>query len=345
MKRRTVLGAGLGGLALSATAVSAQSRIPLSIVTDMPERAEGLARRVSAASAGRIAISVREAPASDAPGFLDAAGSGRVDGFVAYEDAFIADNPAYALFSAMPGGMSPSECEGWCEVADGTFFRDILGEEHGVKTFAFGDDGPMPLWSKEPLRGLSSLTSARIGTRGMGLQAYREMGAGSVEDITQARARDLRRFDLIEGMSYSEMAERELLGVFTHAVAPNAIRPMSTRAFGINLAKWQGMSPEDQTLLERCVTAEHGAIRAKAKHDNALTMRQVDGQVSSDAMPDDIWNAQIAAANALMGKMFDAGNTAADAADAYLYFLADVAGWSEIGEVAYFNGRKEVLSQ
>jgi hypothetical protein len=43
--------------------------------------------------------------------------------------------------------------------------------------------------------------------------------------------------------------------------------------------------------------------------------------------------------------MFDAGDFAADAADAYLYYIGDVAGWSEIGETAYFLGRKEALSQ
>jgi hypothetical protein len=80
-------------------------------------------------------------------------------------------------------------------------------------------------------------------------------------------------------------------------------------------------------------------------HNNVVTLAQAGSDITAHEMPQDIWDAQIAAANTVLANMFDAGDNAADAADAYLYFIADVAGWSEIGETAYFLGRKEALSQ
>jgi hypothetical protein len=91
--------------------------------------------------------------------------------------------------------------------------------------------------------------------------------------------------------------------------------------------------------------AEHGTQRALAMHNNVQAISAAAETLITHDMPQDIWDAQIAGSNRILSAMFDAGDQAADAADAYLYFIRDVAGWSEIGETAYFLGRKEALSQ
>lgn len=344
MKRRTLLGTGLGAMVVAGAPARAQSAVALSLITDRPALAQALADRVARTSGGAVQITVQSSPSSDAAGFLAAVTAGDADMYFSAEEAFIETNAAFGIFSSMPGGMSPSELESWVQVADGRFMWDILGEEYGVKCFMAGDDGPMPIWSKAPISGLGDLTSGRVGSVGLGANVMRALGASDVADI-RASGVDLASLDAFEGLNVAQMAETRLLGTFPYMTTPNAGRPASALSVGLNLDTWNGMSPENQMLIERCIMAEHGNNRAKAMHDSALALQAAGGAVTAQAMPQDIWDAQISASNSTMLDIIETGDLGADIGDAYLFFIGDVAGWSEIGEAAFFLGRQGVLTQ
>ncbi|MEJ6403575.1 hypothetical protein [Yoonia sp. 2307UL14-13] len=341
MKRRTLLGAGLASASVLAVPATAQNRLALSLVTDRPDAANALAERVAKVSSDRITIEVAASDAADAAGFLDGVSGGGSDMYLTSSDAFVARNPAFGLFAAMPGGMSASELESWVLVADGRFMLDLLGEEFGIKAFIAGDDGAMPIWSRAPLQGLSDLIGGTVVSAGLGLNVLTEMGVGNTVDVMSAT--DLGGATAIEGLSITQMAAAGLLETFPHMATPNAGRPSAMLNLGVNITTWSNLPESDRMLLERCIMAEHSTQRALALHRNVTAI--ADATVTAQAMPQDIWDAQITAANAVMTGMFDAGDVAADTADAYLYFISDVAGWSEIGETAYFLGRKQALSQ
>ncbi len=344
MKRRTLLGTGLGVMAVAGTTAHAQSAVALTLVTDRPAAAQALADRVARTSGGTIQITVQTAPASDAAGFLSTVSSGGADMYLSAEEAFVDTNAAFGIFSSMPGGMSPSELESWVLVADGRFMWDILGEEYGIKSFMAGDDGPMPIWSKAPLSGAGDLTGSKVGSVGLGVNVMRAMGASDVSDIRISGV-DVASLDAFEGLNVAQMAAAGLLGTFPHMTTPNAGRPASALSVGFNLGTWDALSETDQLLLDRCIMAEHGLNRAKAMHDSATALQAAGNAVTSHEMPQDIWNAQITASNATMLEIIESGDLGADVGDAYLYFIGDVAGWSEIGETAFFLGRKGALSQ
>lgn len=343
MKRRTLLSAGLGIATVAATPVVAQDKMVLSLLTDRPDPATALAVRIAALSDGQITVDVRATGPETAASFLDDVSDGGADMYLTSQDAFVSRNPAFGLFSAMPGGMSASELESWIVVSDGRFMWDFLGEEIGVKSFIAGDDGAMPMWSRAPITGLSDLSSGPVGSTGLGLQVLAEMDVRKVVDVMSGT--DVSSLVALEGFSPAQMAELDLLSDFPHMTTPNAGRPSATLSVGINLSRWGALSEADQHLIERCITAEHGTQRALAMHKNVVTLAQAGSAVTAYEMPQDIWEAQIAGANVVLASMFDAGDAAADAADAYLYFIRDIAGWSEIGETAYFLGRKQALSQ
>lgn len=344
MKRRTLLGTGLGVMAVAGAPARAQSAVALSLITDRPAAAQSLADRVARTSGGTVQINVQSVPASDAAGFLATVSSGDADMYLSAEEAFIDTDAAFGIFSSMPGGMSPSELESWIQVADGRFMWDILGEEYGVKCFMAGDDGPMPIWSKAPLSGAGDLIGGPVGSVGLGVNVMRAMGASDVTDI-RASDPDLATLDAFEGLNVAQMAAAGLLDTFPHMTTPNAGRPASALSIGFNLGTWQGLTAEIQTLLERCIMAEHGSNRAKAMHDSAVALQAAGTAITSHEMPQDIWNAQINASNATMLEIIESGDLGADVGDAYLYFIGDVAGWSEIGETAFFLGRKGALTQ
>ncbi|MEP4198372.1 MAG: hypothetical protein ABJL99_22345 [Aliishimia sp.] len=344
MKRRTLLGTGLGAMVVAGTPAKAQSAVALSLITDRAAPAQALADRVARASGGSITINVQTAPSTDAAGFLSSVSSGSTDMYLSAEEAFISTNAAFGIFSSMPAGMSSSELESWILVADGRFMWDLLGEEYGVKCFMAGDDGPLPIWSKAPLSGAGDLTGAKVGSVGLGVNVMKAMGAANVTDI-RASGVDISSLDAFEGLNVAQMAEAGLLGTFPHMTTPNAGRPASALSAGFNLAKWDGLSEEEQILLERCIMAEHGVNRAMAMHESALALQQAGSGVTDHEMPQDIWDAQVSASNTVMLDIIESGNLGADVGDAYLYFIGDVARWSEIGETAFFLGRKGALSQ
>jgi TRAP-type mannitol/chloroaromatic compound transport system substrate-binding protein len=344
MKRRTLLGTGLGVMAVAGSTARAQDAVTLSMVTDRPEAGRALAARLAAVTGGAIQISVTESAATEAAGFLETVSSGGADMYLSAEEAFIDTNPAFGIYSAMPGGMGPSELEGWLSAGDGRFLLDLMGEEYGVKSFMIGDDGPMPMWSKAPLSGLGDLTGAAVGSIGLGVLALRAMGVSNVVDI-RAQDVDLASLDAFEGLSVSQMDAEGLLATFPHMTTPNAGRPSSALSVGINLATWNALSDADKSLLERSIIAEHGMNRTITMHDSAVALQAAGAAITNHMMPDDIWDAQIAAANQVMSDIFASSNLGADVADGYLYFIGDVAGWSEIGETAFVEARKGALAQ
>lgn len=343
MKRRTLLGAGLGVATVAAAPAIAQDQLSLSLVTDRTDAASALAARIAAMSGGRISLEVSVSGSDAAPGFLDSVSSGDVDLYLTAQDAFVPRNPAFGLFSAMPGGMTSSELESWIWVADGRLMWDLLCEEFGIKSFMVGDEGAMPMWSQAPITGLADLKAGPVGSTGLGLQLLKEMGIPDVVDVMSGA--DLTTLVAFDGLTVAQMASSGLLSKFPHMTTPNAGRPSAMLSVGVNLSRWSKLSEADQLLIERCFMAEHGTQRALSLHNNIVALNDPASTVSTHEMPADIWDAQIAGANVVLSKMFDANDAAADAANAYFYFISDVAGWSEIGETAYFLGRKEALSQ
>ena len=344
MKRRTLFGAGLGTMAVAGTRTQAQSVPTLTLLTDRTTAAQSLADRVARTSGGTIQINVQEKPSTDASTFLSTVSSGGADMYLSAEEAFVGTDPIFGIFSSMPGGMSSSELEAWILVADGRYMWDIVGEEYGVKGFMVGDDSALPIWSKAPLTDVGGLNGAQVGSVGIGTKIMRAMGATTVSDI-RFDSVDFAALDAFDGLSAAQMDAAGLLEVFPHMTTPNAGRSASMLSVGFNLSFWDGLSEADQFLLERCIMAEHGMNRAKSIHDNALALQKAGSGVSTHEMPQDIWNAQIQASNAVMSEIIDSGDLGADVGDAYLYFIGDVARWSEIGETAFFLGRKEALSR
>lgn len=345
---RTGLRAGLGGAAAAAGATAlavpalAQGGLRLTLVTDRAAAGTALSARLDAASGGRMTLEVLERPASERAGFLSAVGGGEADLYLGAEDAFVDVDAGFGLLGAMPGGMGPSELEGWIAVGDGQRLWDALSAEHGVKAFLAGDDGPQPIWSKAPVEGLSDLAAGPVGSTGLGLAALRAMGVEAVD--IHAPGTDLSALAALEGLSAADMARADLLGTFPNMTAPSAGRPMSARSAGIALERWEGLDAADRLTLERALQAENGVSRSMALEASARAMRENAGAVRIAEMPQEVWDAQIAAAEAIMLGMLEADAARADMADAYLYFLADVAGWSEVGEAAFFLGRNRALT-
>ena len=345
MERRTFI-AGLagGGVAAAAAApAAAQGQRRLKLVTDRPEAALRLAARVGAASAGRLALDVAPLPSGAGPLMRAAVAAGEHDAYLGAEAMFADQEPALALFAAMPAGMSSSEVESWISAADGGQMWDMVNESAGIRAMLAGDDGPLPLWSREPLDASSGTGGLKgpVATYGAGIRMAEMAGAGAID--LAAGAGTAEAF-AVEGMSVAQMMASGLHESFPFMTAPGLSFPSSTVALGVSAASWEALPEADRFALSVAAAAHNAAERALSAFKNARALVNASGALRVGETPDAVWAAGRDAAETLLGEIEATGPAAMDAGGAYRYFLTDVAGWSEIGEASYFEGRKRALS-
>ena len=341
MERRTFIAgfAGGGAAATLAAPALAQGRQRLALVTDRPEAALRLAARVGAASAGRLGLDVAPLPEGAGPLMRAAVAAGEHDAYLGAEAMFASQEPALALFSAMPAGMAPSELEAWISAADGGAMWNLVNEGAGIRAMLAGDDGPLPLWTREPVDGAG--LKGPVATFGAGIRMAEMSGAGAVD--LSAGADPSGAFAL-EGLSVAQMMASELRESFPFMAAPGLSFPSSTVALGVSAAAWAEMPADARFALELAAAAHNAAERSLATFDNARALVNASGSLRVAEAPEALWTAGRAAAEDLLGEIEATGPAALEAGGAYRYFLADAAGWSAIGEASYFEGRKRALS-
>jgi len=343
MTRRNFLKQSIGGSALLslATPAVAQSATVLRLLSTDEAAAATLAGLISAASGDAITVETTLVPMADAATMLDRVTAGEADMCLTGLDRFLAKNMAFGLFASMPFGMSTSELEGWIYASDGGDILAMLGEDNAVSFRFAGDAGIKPMWSKAPLSDLAGLQGSAVGSSGLGMANLTQIGVQNVVDINDP-ATDLAALDVIDGMTAVALAENGLADAFTNVTISNPNTPSGVLTLAIANSVFDGMSDGQQVLLERACSAALAHGHAKHFHDDATAMAAQ--SASAADMPEDIWRALSEGAQEVLTTIFDEGNVQAGAVDAYVYFLTDIAGWSEIGEAAFYTGRKQLSS-
>lgn len=338
MTRRNFLkhSIGAGALLPLATPAVAQGRSELRLATTDATSAATLATYVEDATGRGLKIDVTTVAASDAPGLLAQVANGDIDMCLTGLDNFISVNRGFGLFASMPFGMSTGELEGWMHASDGADMLAMLAEPYGVSIQFAGDQGLKPMWSKAPLPTLSAMQSLAIGSKGLSRMNLQKAGASNVVDMTAGI--DLASLDVIDGMSVTEMAAAGLTDAFPHLTRANPNTPSAVLSLVANSAVMAELTEAHKTVIDRACSAALNDGRARSFHDNATGLAAA--AATATQMPDDVWNALSTSAQGLLEDIFNEGETQATAVDAYVYFMTDIAGWSEIGEAAFYKGRQ-----
>ncbi len=337
MTRRNFLKHSLGAGALLplATPAVAQAGTTLRLSTTDPAAAATLADYISKATGGALTIETSAVAKGDAVGLLSAVANGEADMSLTGLDSFLGENLAFGLFASMPFGMCTGELEGWLHASDGADMLAMIGDEYGVSIRFAGDQGVKPMWSKQPLPSMSAFQGLAIGSTGLGIANLQQAGATNVVDLNGA---DLSGLDVIDGMSVTEMAAAGLTGAFPYVTNNNPNTPSSVLSLVASNGAMDGLSDGHRMVIERACSAALNDGRARSLHENAAAL--TDAGASRQPMPDDIWQALGSSAQNLLETIFNEGEAQATVVDSYVYFLTDIAGWSEIGEAAFYKGRQ-----
>ncbi len=345
MTRRTFLKHSIGGgalLSLAAPAV-AQSTASLRLLSTDADAAVLLTDKIAAATGGDLAIETDIVAPLDAATMLGRVADGGADMCLAALDSFLSQNLAFGLFANMPFGMCTGELEGWVHASDGSDMLAMLGEDYGVSLRFAGDSGPKPMWSTTPLANLADLQGRIVGSSGLGLMNLRQIGVQNVVDLSGGSV-DPASVDVIDGMSVTEMQRNGLDGRFSHVTMTNPNHPSAVMSLVTANSAMEGLSEGQRVVIERAASAALADARASAFDENARAFAEAGSTITTQPIPDDIRQALSDGAQSILKTIFDEGATQATIVDAYVYFLTDIAGWSEIGEAAFYTGRKRLVS-
>lgn len=345
MTRRNFLKQSLGGGALLslATPAVAQAATTLRLLSTDAASAAVLAEQISAATGDALKVETTLVPLAEASGMLDLVSKGEADMCLTPLDSFLAQNLAFGLFASMPFGMSTSELEGWIHASDGGDMLAMLGEEHGVSFHLSGDTGTKPIWSKEPLSDLADLQGKAVGSTGLGILNLQQIGVQNVVNMHDPSI-DLTALDVLDGISVTEMTESGLAGSFTHITLANPNKPSGLMTLAVGNNTLDGLSEGHSVILKSACSAALTDGRARSFHNDAIVLVEQGAALSSSPLPDDIWQAMSDGAQTVLATVFEEGDIQATVVDAYVYFLTDIAGWSEIGEAAFVTGRKRLVN-
>lgn len=345
MKRRNFIKTGLGGGALFqlATPALAQGGTSMRMFATDAAQAEAFADRVNNATNGAMQINSEVVDVADGPALLDRVAGGEADMCLTSTSHFLEKDLSFGFFSNMPFGMSCGELESWVVASDGRDMLDMLGEENGVAFFLAADESSLPMWSKDAIGNLNDYLGKRIGSTGLGMRSLAAMGVSSVSNLHDP-AVNWADLDVIDGVSAVEMQNRGLTGTFNKVMRTNPNCPSSTQVLAVSPDALAGLSDTHRLILDRSCSGALATSRSKSFHDNALIFQQLGDALAVADMPDAVWSAMNAASRSVLEDIFASGNNGASMVDAYVYFLTDIAGWSEIGEAAYYRGRKRIAS-
>lgn len=235
------------------------------------------AKRFEIATEGRYKIRVLGAPNKlyHPLKCLDALQQGTVHMYHSSEYYYTGKSKAYAFFTTVPFGLTAAEMDGWLHFGGGQKLWDELAGQFGVKPFACGQTGSqMGGWAKKPLKTLDDFKGLRFRIPGLGGDVLRELGAAPVAlagtDIMPALSAN--RIDAAEWVSpYNDLAFG-FHKITKHYHYPGFHEPGPTLCLGVSRSLYDGMTKQDQAILEACAVAENNLDLAEYMANNARAL-------------------------------------------------------------------------
>lgn len=278
--------ATIGGLAASSFPSPALSkgRKELRLAMSWPKNFPGLAtppqrfaKRFEIATEGRYTIRIIGSPSKlfHPLKCLDAIQQGTVHMYHSSEYYFTGKSPAYAFFTSVPFGLTAAEMDGWIHFGGGQQLWDELAAQYGVKPFACGQTGSqMGGWAKKPLLTLDDFKGLRIRIPGLGGEVLRQLGAAPVSlagtEIMPALAAG--RIDATEWVGpYNDLAFG-FHKITKHYHYPGFHEPGPMLCLGVSKKLYDGMTKQDQAILEACSIAENNLDLAEFMANNARAL-------------------------------------------------------------------------
>jgi TRAP-type mannitol/chloroaromatic compound transport system substrate-binding protein len=326
MERREFLkGSAFGAAAAATTALAApaiaQTVYEWRMVHSWPKNlpgvgagAELLAQRITTASGGRLRVTPFAAgelvPALQC---MDAVMDGTAE--MGHDASFyhVGKHPAFAIFFAVPFGMTADEQFSWMRYGGGQQLWDELNGQFGIVSFTAGQTACQSFgWFKKEITSMQDFQGLKMRIPGLGGELIKKVGGSAVL---------MPAGEIFAGLQSGAIDAAEFIGPLNdlalgfHQVAkycygPGIQEPGGNVQLMVNAAKFAEL-PEDLQQVVRSCCAE-GYIDMKSEYDirsgEAMATLANDHGVKFMRLPNDVLAGLGAAAGELVQESMDTGD-------------------------------------
>jgi TRAP-type mannitol/chloroaromatic compound transport system substrate-binding protein len=357
LKKTAIAGAGAvaASTAINKPAIS-QGIKKMAVVSTWPRDFPGLgtgaqrvAQRIADATEGRI--QVEYFAAGERVGAFDSfdeVASGNAQAYHAADYYWKGKHPGWGYFTAVPFGFTYTEMNAWIRFGGGQELWDELAGEFGLKCVMSGNTGcQMGGWFRKEINSADDFKGLKMRMPGLGGDVIAKLGGSPVS---------LPGGQIYENLVSGAIDATEWVGPWNDSFMkfyeaakyyyyPGFHEPGSMLALGINKKFWDGLSKNEQVIIESAAGMENDMMMAEfnMKSGNALTSLIKDQGVQLRQFSDDVYDSFYEAAEEVfegvrahsdLAKRIDASFTAA---------RTDLSGWTKISDQAYLAQRNRVL--
>ncbi|KAA3630379.1 MAG: ABC transporter substrate-binding protein [Proteobacteria bacterium] len=266
LKGGAIAAAGAAMAGFSAPAIS-KSRTKWTMVSTWPRNLPGLgtgaqyfADMVTQVSGGDFTIELH--PSGEiVPAFesIDAVGSGTVEIGHGAPYYWKGKAPATQFLSNMPFGLTAQEYNAWYYFGGGMELADkVYRDQLGCKFVLCGNTGVQhPGWSTKEVKSLADFKGLKMRMPGIAAEAMKQLGAVVVNvpgsEVTAALASGT--VDWVEWNNPHGEASMAFYRFAKYYYTPGFHESGTALELFINSKAWDGLSKENQALIEQCAAA------------------------------------------------------------------------------------------
>lgn len=303
------------------------------------EYALDYAMAVREMSGGRLRIEVLPAGAVVKPlDLITAVHKGLLDGSHAAPAYWHDRNPAFSLFGSGPAfGIDANSFLAWMAYGGG---RDLYAEllsgvmNLNVTGFLYGPMPPQPLgWFKKPVESAAQLKALRIGTAGLALELFREMGAAAEALPAEERAEALAQGRLDAAESNNPTSDRSL--GFPDAAKICMLRsyhqPAEVFEILVNRQRYDALSDDLKAIVAHAADAASADMSWKALHRYSEDYERLQREKSVKFLrtPPDVLRAQMQAWSALVKRISRDSPIGEKVIKSQLAWARRTVGWTQ----------------
>ena len=360
MERRKFLkGAAVAGAAstLAAPAV-AQSKIEMVIVSSWPRDfpglglpAQRLAERIGELTDGRFDVQYF-ASGERVGGFdvFDEVASGNAQAYNSADYYWKGKHPGWAAFTAIPFGMTYTEIDAWMKFGGGQELWDELGDQFGLKNLACGNTGvQMGGWFNKEIESADDLKGLKMRIPGLGGDVMAKLGASPVS---------VPGGQIYENLVSGAIDATEWVGPYNDYFMkfyeaakfyywPGMHEPGAQIAFGMNKSWWEGLSKNDQNILQAACNESNANVMAETNAFNGEYLNRLinDHGVQLREFNDDVYDAFGEASAEVTEEAREFDDLSKRIYDAVLEKRAELGAWTALSDTAYVQKRNAVINQ
>ena len=295
-------------------------------------------KKLEAVSGGRIRIKYFD-PGKLVPALeiFDAVSKGALGAGWTTAGYWIGKLPSAALFSAIPFGPDALEYMAWIYEGGGLeLWQEIYAEHNLWVTPCVMIPPEASGWFREPIEDVDQLLGMKIRFFGLGGKVMQKMGA-SVQLLAGGDIFPALERGVVDATEFSMPSIDERYGfhkIAKHYYFPGWHQQSSIVELMINLDRWNGLSAQDQELIQLCCSDSiiRGLARGEAQQGQALSNMKEQG-VQVHTWAPEILAAYQAATEEVLAE--EAANDArfAQVYESFIRFRTRYAEWAQLSRL------------